>query len=119
MHCERATRIWFGSNLNLKFDNSHNSFADWIIYIINSLRDEEIRYIAAITYGIWFARNQHAFNQHDIEDMEVITKANTSIHDFILATNSKTTIEPDLRTITSSLGLQIATQNGESQKQEL
>jgi hypothetical protein len=88
MHCERATRIWFGSNLNLKFDNSHNSFADWIIYIINSLRDEEIRYIAAITYGIWFARNQHAFNQHDIEDMEVITKANTSIHDFILATNS-------------------------------
>jgi hypothetical protein len=88
MHCERASKIWFGSKLNLKFDNSHNSFSDWIIYTINSLKEEDLNYIAAITYGIWFARNQHAFNQQDIDDMEVITKATTSIQDYILATTS-------------------------------
>jgi hypothetical protein len=28
MHCERASKIWFGSRLNIKFDSSHNSFSD-------------------------------------------------------------------------------------------
>jgi hypothetical protein len=88
MHCEHASNIWFGSRLNIKFDSSHNNFSDWIIYTINTLKEDDLNYIAAITYGIWFARNQHAFNQQDIEGTEVIKKATTSIHDYILATTS-------------------------------
>jgi hypothetical protein len=88
MHCERASKIWFGSRLNIKFDSSHNSFSDWIIYTINSLKEEDLNYIAAITYGIWYARNQHVFSQQDIEDTEVVNKATTSIQDYILATTS-------------------------------
>jgi hypothetical protein len=56
---------------------------------MNSLKEEDLNYIAAITYGIWFVRNQHAFNQKDIEDTKVINKANTSIQDYILATTSE------------------------------
>jgi hypothetical protein len=88
MHCEHASKIWFGSKLSIKFDSSHNSFSDWIIYAMNSLKEEDLNYIATITYGIWFARNQHTFNQRNIEDSEVINKANTSIQDYILATTS-------------------------------
>jgi hypothetical protein len=56
---------------------------------MNSLKEEDLNYIADITYGIWFARNQHTFNQRNIEDSEVINKANTSIQDYIIATTSE------------------------------
>jgi hypothetical protein len=97
MHCVHASKIWFGSKLSIKFDQTHDSFSEWIIYAINSLKEEDINYIAAITYGIWFARNQHHFNQQNIEDKIIIRKAHASIQDYILATTSNQQLQPNPR----------------------
>jgi hypothetical protein len=86
IHCSYASKTWFGSKLGIRFDQSHQSFSDWVIYAINSLKEEDLSYLAAITYGIWFARNQWVFNQMTIAESEVINKANTSLQDYIRAT---------------------------------
>jgi hypothetical protein len=44
--------------------------------------------MAAITYGIWFARNQQVFENQDIEDITTIDKAYSSIIDFRNATQA-------------------------------
>jgi hypothetical protein len=88
MHCTHAAKTWCGSKMGIRFDQSHQNFSDWVIYAINSLLDEDLRYLAAIIYGIWFARNQWVFNQKHIEEMEIINKANTSLQDYIKATTS-------------------------------
>jgi hypothetical protein len=69
MHCIHVSKTWFGSKLGIRFDQSHQNFSDWVIHAINSLHDEELRYLAAIIYGIWFARNQWVFNQKHIEEI--------------------------------------------------
>jgi hypothetical protein len=58
MECHKANRIWFGSYLGIKFNPSHKSFIDWLLYFLANLKEEELCYIEAITYGIWFARNK-------------------------------------------------------------
>jgi hypothetical protein len=102
IHCTHSSKIWFGSKLDIRFDQSHQSFSDWVIHALNSLREEDLRHVAAITYGIWFARNQWVFNQRDIEDTEVITKANTSIQDYIQATTSTSELQINTRKSTTS-----------------
>jgi hypothetical protein len=94
MHCERASKIWFGSKLNIKFNNTHSSFSDWLIYVLKSLKEDQLNYLASLTYSIWYARNQHVFNQIDIEDTETISRANSSIQDYILATANSTQNQP-------------------------
>jgi hypothetical protein len=88
MHCPRANKIWFGSKLGIHFNRSHDSFTDWLIYAISNLCPEDIIYLAAITYSIWFARNQHIYELKDTPDLTVIEKASKSITDFQLATSS-------------------------------
>jgi hypothetical protein len=88
MKCEHAAKIWFGSKLSINFNNTPASFIDWISYAITTLKEEELIYIAAITYGIWYARNQQVFEHREIPDIEVINKAATNIQDFVLATKN-------------------------------
>jgi hypothetical protein len=57
MHCQHASKIWFGSKLGIKFDHSHTNFPEWLTYAINSLKNEDLIYMAAVVYGIWYARN--------------------------------------------------------------
>jgi hypothetical protein len=38
MHCDRSSKVWFGSQLGIKFDSSQTSFADWVTYAINHLK---------------------------------------------------------------------------------
>jgi hypothetical protein len=92
MHCERASKIWFRSNLGINFDSNQASFADWINYSINTLMGEDINYIAAITYGIWFTHNQQIF---EYEDMEVINKAHTNIHGYKHSTHIEHSNQPN------------------------
>jgi hypothetical protein len=58
MKCQHASKIWFGSKLGINFNNSHINISNWIIYALNHLNSEDLIYMAAITYGIWYARNQ-------------------------------------------------------------
>jgi hypothetical protein len=78
--------IWFGSKLGVRFSNIQTSFADWLIYMVNSLKEEDIAYIAAIIYGIWYARNQHVFDNRDIEEWATLDNATKSIQEYKQAT---------------------------------
>jgi hypothetical protein len=82
MECKRVNKIWFGSALGIKFNNSHSSFIDWLCYCLSTLKEEELCVIASITYGIWFARNKIVFDNHDTEDTDIIDKATTAILDY-------------------------------------
>jgi hypothetical protein len=89
--------IWFGSKLGIKFTDSHNSFINWLIYVITNLKAEDLIHIAAITYGIWFARNKCVFEFRNLDDSIVIDKANNSIKEYQHAANSEllTTTNPN------------------------
>jgi hypothetical protein len=88
MKCQFASRIWFGSKLGVNFNNNQIGFIEWLTHAINNLNKEDISYVAAIAYSIWFARNQQVFNLTCIDDDHVINCANLSIQDYTSALNS-------------------------------
>jgi hypothetical protein len=87
MQCQHASKIWFDSKLGINFNNSHADFIEWVCYALTTFKDEDLSYLAAITYGIWFARNQKIYELRDIEDSIIIDKANSSIQEFQQAHN--------------------------------
>jgi hypothetical protein len=87
MQCQHASKIWFGSKLGINFNNSHADFIEWVCYALNTLKNEDLSYLAAITYGIWFSRNQKIYELRDIEDSTIIDKANSSIQEYQQAHN--------------------------------
>jgi hypothetical protein len=82
MKCHFASRVWFGSKLGVNFNNSQISFTEWLIHTINSLPADDISYVVAVTYSLWFARNQQVFDLTSIEDEQVINRANRSIQEY-------------------------------------
>jgi hypothetical protein len=82
MKCHFASRVWFGSKLGVNFNNIHTSFIEWLTHAINFLNEDDISYVAAITYSLWFARNQQVFDLRCMEDEHVINRANLSIQEY-------------------------------------
>jgi hypothetical protein len=82
MLCPHATKVWFGSKLGIKFDQQLTNFPDWLAYAISTLKEEDVIYMVAIIYGIWYARNQKIFEDRDIEGHVTIESANTSIQEY-------------------------------------
>jgi hypothetical protein len=95
MHCDRSSKVWFGSQLGIKFDSSQTSFADWVTYSINHLKEENIILLAAIIYGIWYARNQQVFEGRDILEWDTIAKASQSIIEYQQATSREGPRQPN------------------------
>jgi hypothetical protein len=83
--CQYADKVWFGSKLGIRFSSIQSSFRDWLIYSTSNLIEEDLSYVAAICYGLWYARNQQVFEQRHIEEYETIYKAQNSIQEFKLA----------------------------------
>jgi hypothetical protein len=102
MNCQHADRIWFGSKLGIKFDHRHTNFPEWLSHAINSLKNEDLIYMAAVIYGIWYARNQKTFEYNDIEDYVTLEKAITSIQDYQKAMNTKSNTQHNVNTSRSS-----------------
>ncbi|WJX55042.1 hypothetical protein P8452_40859 [Trifolium repens] len=98
MHCDRSSKVWFGSQLGIKFDSSQTSFADWVTYAINHLKEENIIHLAAIIYGIWYARNQQVFEGRDILEWDTIAKASQSITEYKQATSGEGPRQPNYGT---------------------
>jgi hypothetical protein len=94
MKCNRAHKAWFGSALGIKFDNSHTNFIDWIYYCFTTLKEEDLCHIAAISYGIWQARNKLVFEGTDMEDKRIGEQAYSSVNEFQIA-NFKTNQRED------------------------
>jgi hypothetical protein len=88
VQCQHADMIWFGSKLGIKFDHNHTNFPEWLIYAMNVLNKEDLTYMAAVIYGIWYARNQKNFEHKDIEDYVTLEKASTSIQEYQQAMNT-------------------------------
>lgn len=82
MECDRVTRVWFGSNLGIKFSTNQKQFLDWLFYCISTLKDEDICFLTAIIYGLWWARNKMVFENYDIEDKVIIEKAYASVLEY-------------------------------------
>jgi hypothetical protein len=82
MKCHFASRVWFGSKLGVNFSNSQISFTEWLIHTINSISTDDLCYVAAITYSLWFARNQQVFDLISIDDGHVIDRANRSLKEY-------------------------------------
>ncbi|CAJ2628189.1 unnamed protein product [Trifolium pratense] len=82
MQCRHAAKIWFGSKLGIRFDIRHVDFTEWLGYAITQLNENDLSYVAAILYNIWFARNQMVFNFHNIGEDMVINNAAISLHEY-------------------------------------
>jgi hypothetical protein len=89
MECNRARKIWFGSNLGITFSTNHRNFVDWLLYCFTTLKDEDLCYLASVTYEIWYARNLHVFEDRDIEDAKILEQAYTTIMDYQKATQNE------------------------------
>jgi hypothetical protein len=79
MLCQHATKVGFGSKLGINFDQRLTNFPEWLTYAITTHNDEDIIYMAAIIYGLWYARNQKTFEDRDIEGNITIESASASI----------------------------------------
>jgi hypothetical protein len=82
MECDRVTRVWFGSNLGIKFSTNQKQFLDWLFYCLTSLKEDDICYLAALIYGIWWARNKLVFEEYDTKDKAIIDYAYSSVQDY-------------------------------------
>lgn len=73
MSCERTQRVWFGSQLSIRFpDNSTINFSDWLFDAISNQTEEIIIKISAITYSIWHARNKAIFENQFVSEDTII-----------------------------------------------
>jgi hypothetical protein len=80
--CIRAKNVWFGCALGINFNSTQGNFSDWLLYCISTLKLEDLSHLAAIIYGIWFARNQLVFDNKDTDDIAIIERALNSIRDY-------------------------------------
>jgi hypothetical protein len=73
-------------------------------------------YVAALTYSIWFARNQKVFELKDIEDDYVINRANLSIQDYQAALGDGISTSPNHNENRSSTSHTTSTQNNNNKR---
>lgn len=53
--CDRAKRVWFGSNLSLNMNNEKgDNMVEWIWNNINDMDNNTIKIIMVMIYGIWW-----------------------------------------------------------------
>lgn len=83
MTCPKITRIWFGSQLNLRItDQPISNFQDQITYAILNNSEDVLIQIAGLVYYIWFACNLSIYEDKDLLEDEIIRRAERSIHDY-------------------------------------
>lgn len=76
MTCPKITRIWFGSQLNLRImDQPISNFQDWITHAILNNSEDVLIQIAGLVYYIWFARNLSIYEDKDLLEDEIIQRA--------------------------------------------
>jgi hypothetical protein len=91
VNCPSVSKVWFGTSLNIKFPQQDLiNFKEWLIYVIQSTKEEEIIIqIAAIIYNIWQARNSLVFDNHKVTEEDIINRAYRNIQDYQSANNNK------------------------------
>jgi len=69
MECPFARKIWFGSNINIKFpEQTEYDFKEWIQEFMITKDAEMLIYTASLIYNPWFARNKFIFESSIISE---------------------------------------------------
>lgn len=90
MECPNNVKVWFGSNLTLRFsDQPNQSFQDWLLDTIIHKDNDTIIRTATIIYHIWFVRNLRVFEDRMLPEEAIFKQAEQSIHDFQLTSVSE------------------------------
>jgi len=103
MTCPKIIRTWFGSNLAIKLaDLSNPNFSAWLFEATGQHKERTLIQIAALIYNIWHARNLSVFEQKELPEIDIIQRANRSIHEFLKAQLSNASFAAN--TITPNTG---------------
>jgi hypothetical protein len=80
LDCFWAQQVWLASPLTINLSNNHfESVCDWYEYMFKHTEKDTKELIVAITYGIWYARNQLIFQEKFIPPFDVCTIAVTQL----------------------------------------
>jgi len=60
--------------LGINFEKHNGCFKDWLEHMINTVDKENLIYLSALSYNIWFARNLHVFEDNDTPEVNTISK---------------------------------------------
>jgi hypothetical protein len=83
MECDWARKAWFTCPFTINMENVKlKTVNDWIDYMIQTAKTEDVQVISAIMYGIWLARNDREFNNKCLPPDEVVCRAMKSLHEY-------------------------------------
>jgi hypothetical protein len=79
LECVRAKQVWFASPLTINIDNLEiKNIPDWIDYMIQVAKIEDMQKISTILYSIWNARNDKEFNGVNVPPEDISQSAPSS-----------------------------------------
>ncbi|KAK2355972.1 Ribonuclease H superfamily protein [Trifolium repens] len=83
LDCEWTKQVWFSSILTINLNhNQFNNFVDWFNYLAKHTEKIQLEQITATIYGIWYARNQKAFQNKNLPPTDVSQKAISQLHEY-------------------------------------
>jgi ribonuclease HI len=83
LDCEWAQQIWLGSPLSInQSKNQMETIFDWYNYMFLQTDQNTMEIVTAITYGIWYARNQLVLQGKYLPPMEVCNFALKQLQDY-------------------------------------
>jgi hypothetical protein len=85
LKCGWARQVWFNSPLTITISNSKSqTFSDWYNYMLNNTSRESMQIVTTLIYGLWEARNNKVFRNHDIPASKLVHHAIKLLHEFHL-----------------------------------
>jgi hypothetical protein len=85
LKCDWARQVWFNSPLTITISNSKSqTFSDWYNYMLNNTSRESMQIVTTLIYGLWEARNNKVFRNHDIPASKLVHHAIKLLHEFHL-----------------------------------
>jgi hypothetical protein len=83
LECDWVKKVWFASPLTINFEHVKiKKFQDWMEYMIQNSKQEELQIISTILYGTWQARNNREFNGKQLPPTDMLQKAMQILHEF-------------------------------------
>lgn len=83
MNCPFSRKVWFGSNINIKFPESPEfEFQDWLRQFIQTTDAATIIYAASVIYNLWYARNKLIFEDYKTNIEDILNYINKTIHEY-------------------------------------
>jgi len=88
MNCPFAQRVWFGSNINIKFpDNPQYDSKDWLRNLIQQTNAETITYDASVIYNLWYTKNKLIFDNYASSIEDTISRISKTIQEYRICNN--------------------------------